>query len=70
MEPYKIRFIKEYTELNDRINKLDNMLNKWKEGSLDFDPDCPYDLLAAQLHAMQAYLEILKLRASIEKVEV
>jgi hypothetical protein len=46
------------------------MLNKWKEGSLDFDPDCPYDLLAAQLHAMQAYLEILKLRASIEKVEV
>lgn len=68
MEAYQERFVKEYQELETRINKLKFMLDNWDH--LDFEPTCSYDLLHAQLCAMVSYLDILKIRASIEKVEV
>lgn len=46
MEPWKERFVKEYWELDDRINKLNNMLDDWIRGVLKFEPkssnDDPY----------------------------
>ena len=68
MEAYQERFKKEFYELEARIDKLKSMLGNWDH--LEFEPTCSYDLLHAQLCAMVSYLDILKIRASIEKVEV
>ena len=70
MESYKLRFISEYHELNNRIDKLNAMLIKYDFGTLDFTPDCPINLLRAQLGAMLAYLNILKVRAMYENIDL
>lgn len=69
MEDYKVRFIKEYRELNERVNKLGNMLNKYDNGTLEFALTCPISLLKAQYFAMRAYLTILEERAEIENID-
>lgn len=70
MEAYKKRMLKEYFELKERTVKLGNMLEKWGNGELDFEPSCPFDLLSSQLCAMNIYLNILKLRAEIENIDL
>ena len=70
MEPYQEIFIKEYNELHDRTVKLDNMLKKYKNGELDFEPDCPYELLYTQLIYMINYLCVLEKRAEIEDIKL
>ena len=37
MEAYKVRFINEYKQLKDRVNKLDNMLCKYSAGDLSLN---------------------------------
>ena len=68
LEPYEERFIKEKNELFERIVKLDRMLHKYANGALDFTPKCPFNLLMAQLRAMQSYYEILNQRSVIEGI--
>ncbi len=70
MKPYQERFIKEYNELHDRTVKLDNMLKKYKNGELNFEPDCPYELLYTQLIYMVNYLCVLEKRAEIEGIKL
>ena len=70
MEAYKQRFINEYRELSDRRKKLASIIDRHKLGLLDFDLDCPVDLLSDQLEAMDRYSEILEARAVIEGVEL
>lgn len=70
MEAYKERMVKEYWELHERAEKLGAMLEKWTKGELNFEPSCPYDLLASQLCAMNIYLNILKKRAEIENIDL
>ena len=70
MEPYQERFIKEYNELHDRTVKLDNMLKKYKNRELDFEPNCPYELLYTQLIYMVNYLCVLEKRAKIENIKL
>lgn len=67
---FKERFKKEYHELDDRINKLTNMLVKYQDGTLDFAPKCSYDLLNGQLKAMTVYRDYLEERAIIEDIEL
>ena len=67
---YKERFRGEYYQLKIRIEGLDNMLKKYKEGTLPFTPSCDYDLLHGQLVTMQSYLAILEERARIEKIDL
>lgn len=62
------RFKKEYAELKDKYNKLHKMLVKYKAGTLDFIPNCSYELLSEQAAAMGKYLFILETRAEIEKI--
>ena len=45
-EDYKDRFRAEYYQLEDRIDKLVNMLEKYKAGTLNFTPSCSYELLS------------------------
>ena len=69
-EDYKDRFRAEYYQLEDRIDKLENMLEKYKAGTLNFTPSCSYDLLNGQLKIMNLYLQYLIERAEIEGIEL
>lgn len=66
---YKDRLKAEILQLSNRITGLENMLNKWRDGTLEFAPTCPYRLLDNQLKAMELYLSFLSDRAEIEGVE-
>ena len=68
LAPYKVRFIKEYEELDERVKKLDAMLKKHEEGTLDFTPTCPIELLQEQSRSMKVYRAILEKRAAIEAI--
>lgn len=67
---YKERFIAEYHQLRIRVNKLGEMLDKWEQGKLNFTPKTPKTILVSQYNHMVEYLEILKVRASIEDIDV
>ena len=69
-EDYKVRFVKEYKELKERYGKLHKMIVKAEAGTLDFEPDCPLDLLKQQAKAMGEYLHILEIRAEIERIDI
>ena len=69
-EDYKDRFRAEYYQLEDRIDKLENMLEKYKAGTLNFTPSCSYELLSYQLQTMNAYKRVLEERAEIEGIEL
>ena len=70
MNNYKQRMIDEYNELKERTDKLGFMLVKESRGGLDFELSCPVNLLKAQYNAMNSYLNILKVRAEIEGIEL
>lgn len=65
---WQTRFRIEYSELKERYNKLHKMLVKYDAGTLEFKPTCPIELLRKQKAAMGEYLNILEIRAEIEKV--
>ena len=69
-EDYKDRFRAEYYQLEDRIDTLVNMLEKYKAGTLNFTPSCSYELLSYQLQTMNAYKRVLEERAEIEGIEL
>ena len=69
-EDYKDRFRAEFYQLEDRIDKLSNMLEKYKAGALNFTPSCSYELLSYQLQTMNAYKRVLEERAEIEGIEI
>lgn len=70
MEAYKQRMVAEYQELKERTDKLEEMLDRWDKGTLDFEPTCPKYLLEKQLDAMKDYVGILQTRAKIEDVDL
>lgn len=67
-EDYKERFIAEYHQLKIRYKKLDNVLVRYKSGTLDFTPSCPIEILDEQRTVMAEYLAVLEVRASLEGV--
>lgn len=67
---YKERFKAEYYQLRIRYLKLKNLLAKWNNNELDFEPSCPKGLLMWQLHDMELYLYHLGERAKIEGIEL
>lgn len=69
-EDYKVRFVKEYNELKERYGKLHKMIVKAEAETLDFEPDCPLDLLKQQAKTMGEYLHILEIRAEIERIDI
>ena len=69
-EDLKQRFKVEYFQLKIRRSGLKNMLDKWKNGTLEFEPKCPFHLLQKQLLVMDEYLEVLEERAKIEDIKL
>jgi hypothetical protein len=65
---YSERFKAEYFQLKIRMEKLGSMLKKYKAGTLNFTPNCSYDLLNGQFKAMDMYASYLEERAAIEGV--
>ena len=62
--------MKEYHELKGRFAKLDEMIQKYERGLLEFEPKCPIDLLKRQRSVMWEYLSVLEQRARIEEVKL
>ena len=60
----------EYYQLKIRHEGLARMLKKHKEGTLEFVPNCDYDLLHTQLVYMECYMNVLEERAKIENIEL
>ena len=69
-EDFKERFKAEYYQLLFRVDSLTSMLIKWKNNMLDFEPKCSKETLGYQLLYMQGYLDILRLRAEIEEIDL
>lgn len=65
-----LRFITEYRETKERYEKLKFMLYKYKNGLLDFQPNCSYELLREQQRVMGEYLAILEERSVIEHINL
>ena len=69
-EDYKDRFKGEYAQTLIRVRKLNNMLNEYDEGTIDFDLDSPVYLLRNQSAYMQAYLKTMEERAEYENIDL
>lgn len=67
---YKERFRAEYFQLKIRMQGLSAMLEKYKNGTLNFTPSCSYDLLNGQFKAMDMYASYLEERARIEEIDL
>lgn len=67
---YKERFKAEYYQLKIRITKLQDMLNKYDNGTLGFTPNCSINRLKYQLIAMSDYLNIMQDRAIFEDIDL
>ena len=67
---YKERMRVEYQELTGRADKLRDMLQRYADGTLDFEPVCPISLLSRQLDVMDEYALILRRRAGIEHISL
>ena len=67
---YKERMRVEYQELTGRADKLRDMLQRYADGTLDFEPTCPITLLSRQLDVMDEYAVLLRHRAKIEHVDL
>lgn len=68
-EDYKERFKAEFYQTKIRYEKLCDLIEKYEDGTLDFEPVCPVDLLIAQAKYMFDYLYILEDRADLEGIE-
>ena len=69
-EDFKERFKAEYYQLSIRLYGLTSMLIKWENNMLDFVPKCSKETLENQVIFMKGYLDILRLRAEIEGIDL
>ena len=67
---FKDRVRAEYYQLKIRHEGLSKMLKGYREGTLDFTPNCSYDLLHTQLVYMECYMNVLEERARVEDIEL
>ena len=65
---YKDRFKAEYNQLAIRYKGLKTMLDKWDNGTLQFEPTCPRSTYNMQIKAMADYLTVLEARAVMENI--
>lgn len=67
---YKERFKAEYAQLVVRYYGLCRMLEKWDNGTLEFEPTCPRSTYNMQIKAMTDYIAVLEARAVMEEVSL
>ena len=67
---FKERFKAEYYQLKIRIEGLRTILDKYKNGTLNFTPNSSYEIFFTQLIYMELYLDKLEERAKLENIEL
>jgi hypothetical protein len=67
---YEERMRVEYRELTARAGRLRDMLQRYADGTIDFELVCPIGLLSRQLDVMDEYAGLLRHRAKIEHVDL
>lgn len=67
---YGERMRVEYRELAARAGRLRDLLQRYADGTLDFELVCPIGLLSRQLDVMDKYAGLLRHRAKIEHVDL
>ena len=67
---YKDRFVAEWAQTKIRLSKLNRMLQRYYDGTLDFTPTCPVQFLEKQTFAMERYVKVLEMRALVEKIKL
>jgi hypothetical protein len=60
--------MKEYNDLCERYKKLLKLIRKAEYGELDFELNCPLELLKEQADVMKRYIDILLCRDKYEGV--
>lgn len=69
-DDYKERFKAEYDQLMIRASRLEKLLIDDSNGDIDFELQCPRQMLGTQLRLMRQLLEVLKRRAKIEGIDL
>lgn len=69
-DDYKARFAAEYWQTDIRAAKLAEFLDKYKAGTLEFEPATSYDTYHQQLVYMEDYLSVLEERALNEDIDL
>lgn len=69
-DDYKERFKAEFYQTQTRFLKLEEMVKKYKAGTLDFEPKSRLITLDEQLMYMYRYLRVLAGRAKREGIEL
>ena len=64
------RFKAEFYQTVTRFQRLQQLLTKWDNGTLEFSPKCPRGILNLQLKAMSEYIAALEARAVIEGISL
>lgn len=64
------RMREEYWTLRGRADRLEDLIDRYVSGELDFTPTCPVSLLRAQLEAMRSYQSILRYRFQLEGISL
>lgn len=64
------RFQAEYQQVKIRVERLRAMICDWVNGTLNFEPNTPIELLMKQLEAMEQYMTLLEVRAAMENIEI
>lgn len=68
MTNYETNFRDDYKHIVDCYNELAEIVENWE--SADIKPNCPKDLLEAQLDSMYNLIKILETRADTEGIEL
>lgn len=67
---YRDRFLAENYQAKIRYQKLNCILDKYEDGTLEFELTCPVGILIEQRDIMEDYLNVLEDRAIIENISV
>ena len=67
---YRERVAAEWAQVKIRLRRLQDMLDAYREGKLDFELKCPITLLREQALVMQEYMDILEKRAELEGIRL
>ena len=69
-DDFKDKTKTEHLQLKIRHKRLIRILKGYREGTLDFKPNCSYDLLHTQLVYMECYMNVLEERAKVEDIDL
>ena len=68
MTGYERNFIGDFNHVSEMYKELNEIMDNWEDAEIK--PNCPKDLLEAELDALYNLLNILKTRADTEGIKL